>query len=791
MHSEHCAMAIHNALAMVDEVSTHRVEFNNNRAIVQVRDKEGTLRKLVNAVAKSGYKVSTVRQSFPVLHLSCASCAVSSQSVLANIDGVLAVNVNFANATAQVEYIPTITGPEEFKKILQTIGYDLVVEETEESNDYLQALRSKQYKKLRNNTIGAAIFSIPLVIIGMFFMNMPYANIIMWILATPVVSWYGKGFFINAWRQLRHRNANMDSLVALSSGVAYLFSVFNTLFPEFWHGKGLHAHVYFETAAVIITFILAGRLLEERAKRSTASALKKLIGLQPSTVTIVTNDTQAKDIPAVDVQVDDVIRVKPGEKIAVDGTIISGTSYVDESMISGEHIPVLKRPGDNVFAGTLNQKGSFDFTATKVGNETLLAHIIQMVKEAQGSRAPVQKLVDTIASIFVPVVIGIAIAAFGIWWAAGVEDGFTRGLNALITVLVIACPCALGLATPTAIMVGIGKSASNGILIKDAESLETAKKLDAIVFDKTGTITVGRPTVTNILWKNNEEAHSNILLGLEQQSEHPLANAVTEYLQHRPAATVRDFENIPGQGITGTVNQREWLVGNEALMRSRNIIIAEALNEAATGWKQEGKTIVYFSDVHETLAVIAITDELKSGSAEALEALRQQGITTYMLTGDHEDAAKRVAGLVGFQHYKAGVLPSEKIEFIKNLQNQGHIVGMIGDGINDSAALAQADVGIAMGNGSDIAMDVAKMTIVSGDLNQVPRAIRLSKLTVNTIRQNLFWAFIYNVIGIPVAAGILYPINGFILNPMIAGAAMALSSVSVVLNSLRLRYRTL
>lgn len=483
------------------------------------------------------------------------------------------------------------------------------------------------------------------------------------------------------------------------------------------------------------------------------------------------------------------ILVRPGEKIAVDGTVATGSSYVDESMITGEPVAVEKKQGDKVFAGTINQKGSFQFKAEKVGGETFLAQIIKMVQEAQGSKAPVQKLVDKIAAVFVPIVIGIALLSFIVWLIAGGDNAFTQGLLALVTVLVIACPCALGLATPTAIMVGVGKGAEAGILIKDAESLQLAKKITAVVLDKTGTITEGKPQVTNIVWENEAQQLNDILAGIEKQSEHPLAEAVVKHLGSVQVVAVDHFESITGAGIKAMVQQQEYYVGNLRLLQQSKITVSDKLQQDATQWLAEAKTVIYFADSKRALAVVAIMDVIKETSKNAVARLKEQGIAVYMLTGDNKTTASVIAQQVGITDYKAEVLPAEKAAFVKLLQQQGKVVAMVGDGINDSNALAQADVSIAMGKGSDIAMDVAKMTIVSSDLGKIPQAIRLSKLTVAAIKQNLFWAFIYNVIGIPLAAGVLYPVNGFLLNPMIAGAAMALSSVSVVSNSLRLKWK--
>lgn len=730
-----------------------------------------------------------VKKTFPVLKLHCASCAKRTEDILNKQEGVVNAVVNYATTNAIVEYNPNITSPEKLRDVVQKGGYDLFIEEQQDAADKLEEIHSKTTADLKKRTTWAIILSIPVVVIGMFLMHIPYANEIMWVLSTPVVFWLGRDFFINAWSQAKQRAANMDTLVALSTSIAYIFSVFNTLFPGFWIERGVEPHVYFEASSVIIAFILLGRLMEERAKGNTSSAIKKLIGLQPKTVTLINANGEQKEIPIAQVNIGDTVLVKPGEKIAVDGNIIEDSSYVDESMLTGEPVPALKKEGDKVFAGTINQKGSFKFTAKKVGASTILSQIIKMVQDAQGSKAPVQKLVDKIAGIFVPVVISIAILSFILWLILDPVNGFTHGLLALVTVLIIACPCALGLATPTAIMVGIGKGAEKGILIKDAESLESAKKVNAIVLDKTGTITEGKPVITDIIWHNNDNSAAKYLVGIEKQSEHPLAEAILNYFQDMPVAAITGFESITGKGVKAMADGQIYYAGSQKLMAENNIIIDKFMEHEAQKLNNGFKTVVWFADSKNVLAVIAIADKIKDTSKEAIHQLQIAGIEVHMLTGDNDMTAKQIAAETGINYCKAEVLPAEKAAYIKELQQQGKVVAMVGDGINDSAALAQADLSIAMGQGSDIAMDVAKMTIISSDLTKIPEAIKLSSQTVKTIRQNLFWAFIYNLIGIPIAAGILFPINGFLLNPMIAGAAMALSSVSVVTNSLRLKFK--
>lgn len=792
VESEHCALIVDKGLDNIRGIKTHKVELNNKRAVITTDDAEVVLPEAVAAIRDLGYGVETIKKSYPVTGMSCASCAGSVESMLKAQPGMLSAGVNYANGTASVEYIPGIAHTEDFKKAIQSIGYDLVTDDSDEAFESLEALQLAHDKSLRNRTILAVCFSIPVVAIGMFFMNIPYANYIMWALATPVVLVFGRQFFVGAWKQAKHRSANMDTLVAMSTGIAYLFSVFNTVYPQFWTSRGLEPHVYFEAAAVVIAFILLGKMLESRAKSNTSSAIKKLMGLAPKTVTIVHPGGHQMEIPIAQVKLGDMLLVKPGEKIAVDGEVLGGSSFVNESMLSGEPMPLLKEKGAKVFSGTINQKGSLQFKAEKVGGDTMLAHIIRAVQEAQGSKAPVQKLVDKIAGIFVPIVIAIAVLSLIAWVVFGGENGISQGLLAMVTVLVIACPCALGLATPTAIMVGVGRGAENGILIKDAESLERAYKLDSIILDKTGTITEGKPEVTNIAWADEAESGhlSTILYGLEAQSEHPLAEAVSNYFEEEKMtkASIEHFESLTGKGVSGGSAGKNYHVGSGSYLQSQHINIPTALQQQADKWLANANTVVWFTDDSKALAAIAIADKIKESSPQAIQRLIEIGITPYMLTGDNSQTAKAVADSVGIKAYKAETLPDDKAAFIKNLQSQGHVVAMVGDGINDSQALAQADVSIAMGKGTDIAMDVAKMTLISSDLMSIPKAIHLSRKTVQVIRQNLFWAFIYNVIGIPIAAGVLYPVNGFLLNPMIAGAAMALSSVSVVSNSLRLKW---
>ena len=707
-------------------------------------------------------KGKNIKNTYPVLGMSCASCEARVDKTLNGLPGVYQATVNYATAIAQVEYNPKVCSDAILQSAVQDAGYDLLVDTGEDVTNKAEEIRLARYRKIKRRTVVALLLSLPIMVISMFFEDTSSLKYVLWILATPVVFGLGREFYINAWRQLKHGTSNMDTLVAVSTGIAYTFSVFNLLFPDFWLSRGIEPHIYFEAASVIIAFILLGRLLEERAKQNTSTAIKKLIGLQPKTVTIIV-DSDERTVPITAVQKGDTILVKPGERIAVDGMVVTGESYVDESMLNGEPVPLHKQSGEKVFAGTINQKGTFRFIADKIGSDTMLAQIIRMVQDAQGSKAPVQKLVDRIARFFVPTIISISIIAFVAWIFLAPTNGFTNGLLAMVTVLIIACPCALGLATPTAIMVGIGKGAEKGILIKDAQSLEIAQKIDTIILDKTGTITAGHPIVVESLWENGFEHSRKILYSLEKLSEHPLSDAVVNTLQNEKEIFIDKFENVPGKGVKGIVGSQTYYAGNLSLLNDNHITIASHLQELANKWTQEAKTLVWFADSTQAIAAIALTDEIKQTSAQA------------------------ISRKVGINHYKAGVLPNEKAQFIKELQANGKKVGMVGDGINDSAALAQANLSIAMGQGSDIAVDTAMATILSSDLLKIPETIRLSQLTIKTIYQNLFWAFIYNLIGIPIAAGIFYSVNGFLLNPMWASAAMAFSSVSVVLNSLRLK----
>ena len=724
----------------------------------------------------------TETKVLPVLEMSCAVCAGNVESTVQALSGVEKASVNFAAGTLTVTYNPSVITLEVMQAAVQAAGYDLIVE-AEDPVAMQEEKARMHYKILRRNTIGAWTLSIPLALLGMVFMHVPFGNWIMMVLALAIMIFFGRSFYVNGVRHALKGKANMDTLVALSTSIAFLFSLFNTLCPGFWLGKGLEPHVYYEASGVIIAFVLLGKLMEERAKNSTSSAIKGLMGLQPKTARLVT-DGREEEVPISNLQVGNVVSVRPGEKIPVDGTLLQGSSSVDESMLSGEPIPVEKNAGDRVLAGTINQKGAFTMEATSVGGTTVLAQIVQMVQSAQGSKAPVQRIVDKISGIFVPVVVLLSFLTFVCWLVIGGESYFSYALLSAVSVLVIACPCALGLATPTALMVGMGKGAEQHILIKDAFALENLCKVDTVVLDKTGTLTEGVPVVTDSYWISDDNIrYLDVLYTAEQKSEHPLASAILCWLEESGAKVceAENFESLTGRGVRIQVEGVTYWAGSQGLLDIFQAGIPEKVRKQIGQWQEDGQSVVFYGQETRLLAVLAISDRIKPTSAEAVKELKKQGIEVHLLTGDGVRTAERVAATLDIGYYKAEVMPNDKEEYIISLQQQGKKVAMVGDGINDSQALARADVSIAMGKGTDIAMDVAMVTLITSDLLLLPGAVRLSKQTVRLIYQNLFWAFIYNVIGIPLAAGVLFPINGLLLNPMLASAAMAFSSVSVVL----------
>lgn len=736
-----------------------------------------------------------VKNNYKVGGMTCAACAVSLESYLSSVRGIASVAVNYPNQSVFIAYDPDLVSEKRIQEKVQEIGYNIIVGDESEVEIKFNQLEEKRLKKLKSKLIFSALFSIPIFIMSMFLMGkIPNENWIMMIIAIPALFWSGAEFFVNAWNKLKHFSASMDTLVALSTGVAFFFSVFNTIFPSFFLERGMTPHVYYESAVIIVTFILLGRFLEEKAKSKTSSAIKKLMGLKPKEVCVVRNGVEVV-IPFDEIRKGDLIVLKPGEKVPVDGKVKKGESFIDESMISGEPIPLLKVKGDKVFAGTINQKGALKILAQKVGKDTLLSQIIKQVRQAQASKPEIQKLADKVAGIFVPIVILIAALSFVVWYNLGPNPSGTYALLTFITVLIIACPCALGLATPTALMVGIGKGAEQGILIKDAQVLETAFKVDTLILDKTGTITEGVPKLTDCIWGSGVDSEflQRLILSIESESEHPIASAIVGHFKdiETQAIPIDDFQSITGMGASAKIDDDRFFIGNEKLMLENNISVPIHLAEQAEALKLEAKTVVYFAWKDCVVAVIAVSDAVKESSVSAIKSIQNRGIKVYMLTGDNAQTASVIAEKVGIKDYKAEVMPSDKGDFVKMLQQKGKVVAMVGDGINDSEALALADTGIAMGSGTDIAMESAGITLMNSDLNQVDKAIQLSKATMRTIKQNLFWAFIYNLIAIPIAAGVLYPINGFLLNPMIAGAAMALSSISVLMNSLRLKNKSI
>ena len=732
------------------------------------------------------------KKVYPVMGMHCAACANNVEKIVKKQEGVEDASVNLAAAVLTVDFNSDVVSPEQLKDAVMKIGFDLIIDEDNSMEEQEEAEHS-YYEQLQRKTVVAWIFALPVAFMGMFFMDFPGINWWMLVLSLPVLFYSGHAFYVNAWKQAKHFTSNMDTLVALSTSIAFLFSLFNTLYPRFWYEQGLEPHVYYEAATVIIAFVLVGKLMEEKAKGKTSMAIRKLMGLQPKTARIL-RDGKEEDILISELKKGDKVSVRPGERVPVDGLIVEGDTFIDESMISGEPIPVEKKLNDKVLAGTINQNGAFVMSAEKVGRETVLAQIIRMVQEAQGSKAPVQRIVDKVTAVFVPTVLAIAILTFIVWMIVGGVDDFSYAMLSAVSVLVIACPCALGLATPTALMVGIGKGAEAHILIKDAVALEQMRKVDTVVLDKTGTVTEGRPTVTGWLhdagWVNE---HKGILYAAELKSEHPLALAIVEELKkdgNKPAI-IDSFESRTGRGIVVTRGGKTYWAGSHRLLNDFGAKVSDLLKSMVEEYERGGKSLVYFGEESTLLAVIVISDKVKPTSIQAVKQMQAEGKYVVLLTGDGHLTAQNVAGEINANRFIAEALPDDKENVIKELQREGRVVAMVGDGINDSQALARADVSIAMGKGTDIAMDVAMVTLMTSDLLLLPKAFKLSRKTVRLIHQNLFWAFIYNLIGIPIAAGILFPMYGILLNPMIASAAMACSSVSVVLNSLSLNWRKL
>lgn len=750
----------------------------------------------------------TIIKEYPVAGMSCASCSAHVDKALRSVKGVTEVNVNLPMNFARVTFDDEVCTADDLQRAVARMGFELVVAADGTPEAQADAAENSQagapsptfadtvdaqphdtaaghYRRMRRRAVGALIVAVPLVVLSMWPALFRGQNLLVCALAGFSLYEFGGEFFRNALRLLRHGTSNMDTLVAMSTGVAYAYSCFNLFFPDFFLSRGIEPHLYFDSAGVVTAFILTGRMLEARAKHRTTDTIRRLMGLRPKQVVQVMPDGTEVTKPVEAVGKGDELVARPGERIAVDGSVTSGVSYVDESMLSGEPVPVAKQPGDAVMAGTINTNGHLHYRAERVGRDTVLAQIVRMVQEAQGSKVPVQNMVDRIAAVFVPVIIGVALLSFAAWIILAPDNGLTHGLLALVSVLVVACPCSLGLATPTAIIVGVGRGADLGILVKDAASLEVARKVDVVVFDKTGTVTEGHPEVVEMVTEGDDAHIRRVLFSLEHLSEHPLAEAVCRYFEGEERLPVFNFRAEAGKGVSGCVGGTTYRAGSPDLLREMGLTMSDEIERRAAEWGGKAFTLVALADGERVVALTALADKVKPTSARALDELHRMGIRTCILTGDTEATAAAVAREVGARQYAARLLPADKATFVKWLQSGGQTVAMVGDGINDSAALAQADLSVAMGRGSDIAMETAMMTILSSDLQRLPQAIRLSERTVRTIRENLFWAFFYNVVSVPVAAGVLYPVCGFMLSPMIAGAAMALSSVSVVTNSLR------
>ena len=807
-----CASRVQRALGKVPGVSEASVNFASEKAAVTYDPRVATPETLVKAVTDAGYGVTREKLTLNVGDMSCASCVARVEKALAATPGVVNVSVNFASETAQIEYLPGAVAPADLKRVVRDAGYSIREPEGEggsaaDAAESIDQARARERRTLRTKFVVSLSVGVLLMLLMIFppaLLTMRQHWFLMFALATPVQFWAGWQFYRGAWMSARHRTTDMNTLIAVGTSAAYLYSTAVTFLPGFFEGAagaGFRASVYFDSAVTIIALILLGRYLEARAKGQTSDAMKTLMGLQAKTAR-VERDGVETDMPVEDVLPGDVVLVRPGEKIPVDGLILDGRSTVDESMLTGEPIPVEKGPEAEVIGATLNKTGSFRFRATRVGRDTALAQIVRLVEEAQGSKAPIQRTADYIASIFVPVVFGIAAVTFALWMLLGPDPRFTLALLAFVSVVIIACPCALGLATPTAIMVGTGKGAENGILIRSGEALERAYKLDTIVLDKTGTLTVGRPVVTDVIvavsvgdagtGDGPPALDADGLLALaasaERGSEHPLGEAIVQRAKELGLALpdTSDFSALPGLGIEVTQGGRRVLLGNLKLMEDRGCAL-NGLAEEAERLAAEGKTPMFVVVGGEVAGMVAVADTVKPNSAAVISRLKSMGLQVAMITGDNPRTAEAIAKQVGIDRVLAEVLPGRKAEEVKRLQSEGRVVAMVGDGINDAPALAQADIGIAIGTGTDVAMEASDITLIRGDLMPVATAISLSKATMRTIKQNLFWAFAYNTLLIPVAAGVLYPLFGILLNPVYAAVAMALSSVTVVSNSLRLR----
>ncbi len=761
------------------------------------------LQEVVQRVERAGYRVPTTTAELAITGMTCANCAATVERALKRVEGVVDATVNFASEKATVTYVVGMVTRDDLARAVRKAGYGVVeAGEGEEPEDAEAAAREAEIRHQWHRFIVGLIFSTPLFLLSMgrdlgLLGEWAHAYWVTWLfffLATPVQFYVGWDYYVGAYKALRNGSPNMDVLVALGSSVAYFYSTAVLVATSIFGTTALGTFTYFETAAVIITLIVLGKLLEVRAKGRTSAAIKKLMGLRPKTARVIRGG-QEVDVPVAEVQVGDLVVVRPGERIPVDGVVIEGRSAVDESMLTGESMPVEKEPGEKVIGGTINKQGMLKFEATAVGKETALAQIIRLVEEAQGSKAPIQKMVDRVSAYFVPAVVVFAILSFVVWWASGA--GFVPALLRLTAVLVIACPCAMGLATPTSIMVAIGKGAEYGILFRNSEALETAHKVNAVILDKTGTITVGQPAVTDLVvsesWPGSLEEALRLAASAERGSEHPLGEAIVQAAQEKGLALAdpAGFQAIPGHGIVAQVDGRQVLVGNFRLMTTRQVDL-NGLEPQAEALQRKARTAMWLAVDGQATAVIGVADTIKEGSREAIEEMHRLGLLVAMVTGDNQATAEAIAAEVGIDRVFAEVLPGDKAAIVKQLQEEGYVVGMVGDGINDAPALAQADVGFAIGTGTDVAMETADVVLMRGDLRTVPQAIRLSRATMRNIKQNLVWAFGYNVALIPIAAGVLAPFDWVPailrqLHPILAAGAMAFSSISVVTNALRLR----